>query len=1070
MKKKWGNRIAGTLFLILLSGSAFAPPQAQAPRAPRGDEWENPKVFSVGKEEPHATFVPFPDSASALAKEPQDSPFYQTLNGVWKFNWVTKPADRPADFWKPGYDVKGWKDIAVPSNWEFQGYGVPIYVNSSYEWVKPPAQPDPPYVPHDYNPVGSYKKTFTIPASWKGRQVFVHFGAVKSAFYLWVNGRYLGYSEDSKTPAEWDVTPHLKAGPNDIALEVYRWTDGAYLECQDFWRLSGIERDVYLYAAPKIRIRDFWAKAGLSDDYRTGLLDVAVELANENVGLLGGRHTIEMALYDRGKIAATGSQTVATGGREKISVPLKAALPDPRKWTAETPSLYPLVLTLKDQSGRVTQTVRTNVGFRRVEIVDGRLLVNGKAILLKGTNRHEHDPVTAHVISEDSMRKDIALMKQFNLNAVRTSHYPNDPAWYELCDEYGLYVIDEANIESHGMGYGEKSLAKNPDWGPAHLDRTIRMVERDKNHPSVIIWSLGNEAGDGINFEATSAWIHKRDPSRPVHYERAGLRPHTDIYCPMYSPIQELEAYALKKQSRPMILCEYTHAMGNSNGNLQDYWDVIEKYPHLQGAFVWDWVDQAFANKNAEGESYWAYGGDYGPPDTPSDENFCCNGLVGADRTPHPGLWEVKKVYQYVKIRPATSEGRRAIAVTNAYDFIGLDKFVIQWEYTADGVQKIGSGEIANPNIAPGETRIFPLDIPAGAAAAMKPGDEAFLNVKVLTAADEPLVPRGHVVASEQFGDEIVRPAPLSNTTSLPKITLSQDGTRAVIKGGRFSATFDKTTGLLIGYDYDGVGLIRTGLEPNFWRAPTDNDFGNRMPVRTAVWRKAGDNRTLDKFEVKAAGASLVRADASYTLKDVQGKYEVSYQIYGSGDVVIEVRFEPASRNLPEIPRLGMKMTLPAAFSDIRWHGRGPHENYIDRKTSAFVGVFTSSIGEMEVPYVSIQEYGNRTDCRWVALTDGGGIGLLAVGMHQLDFSALPYTAEDLTQERRGDKHPVDIAKRDFVALNLDYGQMGVGGDDSWGAQTHPQYRLRPREYAYRFRIRGIAKGDDPMALSKIAF
>ena len=1056
------------LALLFLTAAAFAPPQPQAPKGPRGDEWENPRVFGIGKEEPRATFIPFPDSAAALKSDPKRSSFYQSLNGTWKFNWVAKPADRPADFWKPGYDVSRWKDIAVPSNWEFQGYGVPIYVNQTYEWVKPPAQPDPPHVPHDYNPVGSYKRTFSVPPAWKGMQVFVHFGAVKSAFYLWVNGRYLGYSEDSKTPAEWDITPYLKTGMNDIALEVYRWTDGSYLECQDFWRISGIERDVFLYAAPKIRIRDFWARASLSDDYRNGILDVEVELMNENAGYLGGKHTVEMALYGRdGAVLASGSQAVATGGREKTKIVLATTVENPLKWSAETPNLYPFVLTLKDHTGRITEAARVDVGFRKVEIADGRLLVNGKAVLLKGVNRHEHDPVTAHVISEESMGKDIALMKQFNVNAVRTCHYPNDPRWYELCDEYGIYLIDEANIESHGMGYGEKSLAKNSDWGPMHLDRTVRMVERDKNHPSVIIWSLGNEAGDGVNFEATSAWIHKRDPSRPVHYERAGTKPHTDIVCPMYAGIETLEAYGLKKQTRPLIMCEYTHAMGNSNGNLQDYWDVIEKYPNLQGAFVWDWVDQAYAAKTEKGEFYWAYGGDYGPPDTPSDENFCCNGLVGADRTPHPALWEIKKVYQYVKIRPAMTDGRKAISVTNAYDFLNLNKFVIQWEYLADGARKIAGGEIPNPEIAPGETKIFPLDLPAGSA---RPGVERFLNVRVVTTRDEPLVPRGHIVASEQIDGEIIRPAPAATVSAFPKLTLMQDAERATVKGERFSAAFDKKTGILVSYEYNGAALVRSGLEPNFWRAPTDNDFGNRMPVRTAVWRKAGENRTLGKFEIRTAGPSLVQVEAAYTLEDVQAKYVLTYGIYGSGDIVIDVRFAPTARNLPELPRVGMTLALPAAFDGIRWYGRGPHENYIDRKTSAFVGVYAASVSEMNVPYVSIQEYGNRTDCRWVALTNPDGAGLLVIGMPHLDFSALPYTAEDLTQEKRGDKHPADIAKRDFITLNLDYGQMGVGGDDSWGAQPHSQYRLRPSDYVYRFRIRGIARGDDPMAFSKLTF
>jgi beta-galactosidase len=1061
-------RKAGVVVAALMLLAAAAPPQPQTVKGPRGDEWENPKIFGVGKEEPRASFVPFPNADAALENDSDRSPFAQSLNGTWKFNWVEKPADRTIDFWKFGYDVSRWKDIAVPSNWEFQGYGVPIYVNQPYEWVKPPAQPDPPRVPHDYNPVGQYKRTFTVPDAWRNMQVLVHFGAVKSAFYLWVNGRYLGYSEDSKTPAEWDITPHLRKGPNEIALEVYRWTDGAYLECQDFWRLSGVERDVTLIAAPKVRVRDFWARASLSDDYRDGLLDVEVELLNRNVGYLGGKYAVEMTLHGPdGKALATAAQAAAVGGKEKTRLSLSARVPGVRRWTAETPDLYPLVLTLKDSGGRTTEAVSIRTGFRKVEIVDGQLLLNGRAILLKGTNRHEHDPVTAHVISEASMRRDIALMKQFNINAVRTSHYPNDPRWYALCDEYGVYLIDEANIESHGMGYGEKSLAKNPDWAGAHLDRTVRMVERDKNHPSVIIWSLGNEAGDGVNFEATSAWIHKRDPSRPVHYERAGDRSHTDIVCPMYARVETLEAYGLRKQTRPLILCEYTHAMGNSNGNLQDYWDVIEKYPNLQGAFVWDWVDQSVLNRTPRGEPYMAYGGDYGPPDTPTDRNFCCNGLVASDRTPHPALWELKKVYQYVKFMKTASGGRPAIALTNRYDFISLDRFDLRWEVLADGDRKVASGEIPGPGLAPDETGVFPLDV---VLPVPQPGVEMFLNVSLVTAQDDPLLPRGHVVAAEQYALGVVRPEAGPVDASLPKLFLSQDAGRATVKGEKFTAVFDKTTGLLVSYEYGGLSLLRTGPEPHFWRAPTDNDFGNRMPVRCGVWRKAGDNRALVRFTVEPAGPSRVRAEARYSLKDVSSEYAVVYRLSGDGRIVVDVRFSPQARNLPEIPRVGMKLTLPQALSSVRWFGRGPHESYVDRKTSAFVGLYTASVPDTTVPYVSIQEYGNRTDCRWVALTNFDGAGLLAVGMPTFEFSALPYTAEDLTQEKRGDKHPVDIAKRDFVSLNLDYGQMGVGGDDSWGAQPHPQYQLRPRDYAYRFMIRGLAKGDDPGRLAKVIF
>jgi len=1055
---------------ILSAGSAWA----QDLKGPTGREWKDPQIFSVGTEAPRVTFYSYPDTAAALKNDRATSPFFLSLNGPWKFLYLAKPADVPAGFYNPAFDVSGWKDIPVPSNIELQGYGIPIYVNSSYEWVKPNERPDPPNVPADNNPVGLYKRIFDLPAAWKEMEILLHFDAVKVAFYVWVNGRYAGYSEDSKTAVEWDVTRFLKPGKNEVAVQVLRWADASFLECQDFWRLSGIERDVYLRATPKARIRDLWVKADLAANYSDGFLDVSVDLLDKSAGKSSGL-SVEATLFDpAGRIVLEQSAPIAAAkGKEAGNARIGRNVSAPRKWTAETPNLYTVVLALKDAAGRVMEATSAKVGFRKVEIAGGQLLVNGVPILLKGVNRHEHDPRTGHAISEESMLRDIRLMKQFNVNAVRTCHYPNNPRWYELCDTYGLYLVDEANIESHGMDYGDRSLAKQPDWGAAHLDRTIRMVERDKNHPSVIIWSLGNEAGDGINFEATYAWIKGRDASRPVQYERAELRAHTDIVCPMYDELELMEAYALKKRDRPLIQCEYTHAMGNSNGNLQDYWDLIEKYPQLQGAFVWDWVDQSFETKSADGKTYYAYGGDFGPEGTPSDENFCCNGLVSSEREPHPGLWELKKAHQFIKFRKTTTEdGRLALEIRNGFAFRGLEDFVIQWELVpgAAGAAPLAEGQIPAPLIVPGGSKVFPLEVQG--IGTMPPGFEFFLNVRAVYAKAEPLIPKGHIAAAEQFPVGLGRPAAkgaeetwAANPAKVPTLRLAQDQAEARIQGTDFSAVFDKATGLLKSYVYKGMALIRTGLEPNFWRAPTDNDFGNGMPRRQGVWRKAGDNRTLDKFAVAQEGSGVVRVDALYTLKDVTSTYEVTYRVFGTSDIVVSVVLTPGKRGLPELPRLGMKMTLPAAFANVRWFGRGPHENYVDRKNSAFVGYYGTSVFETLVPYVSIQEYGNRTDCRWAMLADRAGNGLLAVGLPWFDFSALPFSAEDLTQDERGQKHPYEIVQRDFVSLSLDYGQMGVGGDDSWGAREHPQYRLPARRYAYAFRIRGFAAGEDPAAL-----
>lgn len=1044
---------AGLVMLSAAGGKSGPPP-----------DWENPKMFNQNKEEPYATFVPFPDIESALKGDEKNSPFYQSLNGPWKFNWSPRPADRPMDFWRAGYDDGSWKTIQVPSNWEIQGYGLPIYVNIPYEFTK---NPDPPRIPRDDNPVGSYKRTFRVPDAWEGMDVFVHFGAVKSAFYIWVNGRKVGYSQDSKTPAEWRITPFLEAGENEIALEVYRWSDGSYLECQDFWRISGIERDVYLYAAPPVRIRDFFARPELNEDGVDGKLSLTVEVKSTRPGGADADYGLAVTLLDsRGSEVLSEAKGVRLAGKGKASVLFERAVRNPEKWTAETPTLYSLVLALKDPAGRVLQAAGCKIGFRRVEIKDGLLLVNGAPIRLKGVNRHEHDPRTAHVISEESMIEDIRLMKRSNINAVRTCHYPNDPRWYELCDEYGFYVVDEANIESHGMGYGPRSLAKDPDWGPAHLDRIQRMVERDKNHPSVIIWSMGNEAGDGVNFENAYAWIKRRDPSRPVQYERAELRAHTDIYCPMYPPIEELADYVRQKQARPLILCEYAHSMGNSTGNLQDYWDVIEAHDQLQGGFIWDWVDQGFAETDDRGRPFWAFGGDYGPPGTPSDRNFCCNGLVGPDRAPHPALEEVKKVYQDVgfsRFDPRTGQ----IEIRNKRDFTGLERCDIHWS-VADGEKTVAEGVIGRPAVAPRAGRVFSLGLPA---ISPEPGREYFLNLAALTREEEPFLPKGFRIAADQFVLPAGTEAAGTGFSSLPELVTREDDGNLIITGPSFACAFDKKTGMLASLKSNGREILDGGPEPNFWRAPTDNDFGNGMPARCAVWRKAGGRGVLENFKVERLRPGVIEVRADIGFPDVPARYGFIYTVLGSGDILIDNAFSPLpGTELPEMPRLGLKMSLSPGFTRIEWFGRGPQENYWDRKTGAFVGKHRARLEDMIIPYVSPQEYGTRTGTRWLAVRNEDGAGLLAVGQPLFEFSVLPFSTEDLTQESRGSRHPSDLPRRDKAFLTLDHAQMGVGGDDSWGARTHPQYTIPAKARSYRIRIRPLAGGDDPWDLSRVIY
>ena len=1020
-------------------------------------DWENPEVFSVGMEEPHATLMPFDDMASAKSLKRTESPYYKTLSGTWKFNWVRKPADRPKDFYKASFDVSQWDNIKVPGNWEMQGYGIPIYTN-----IIQPIPPNPPYVPHDYNPVGSYKRTFTVPANWDGRQVFIHFGAVKSAAYYWLNGQKLGYSQGSKTPVEFDITKHLRKGENSISVEIYRWSDASYIEDQDFWRLSGMERDVYLYATPKIHIQDYFVKPDLDQNYENGLLEIDVTLRNQNDGLVGGNHTVEVHLFDESdnRIAMMTQEMFPT--QERVSATLKTTINNPKKWSAETPNLYQLVLVLKNPKGDISETISSKIGFRKVELTGGQLLFNGKPIYIKGVNRHEHDEVNGHVITEESMIKDIQLMKQNNINAVRTSHYPNDPRWYELCDQYGLYVYDEANIESHHMRTIGIHLPELPEWRATHLDRTKRMVERDKNHPSIIVWSLGNEAGEGANHKHSYDWIKQRDPSRLVHYEEGGLEAQTDIVALMYATIDQIEHFAEVDKQRPTILCEYAHAMGNSVGNLQDYWDMIESKDNLQGGFIWDWVDQGLAAYAPNGEKYYAYGGDYEPEGIHVDSNFCINGLVGTDRTPHPHLEEVKKVYQHIKFNPVNLESGE-VEIKNGYYFQDMSHLDVHWKILEDG-KTIRSGKIDEFNLEPQAKA--PVIISA-LNFTPKDGAEYFLNFSVVTNKVLPLIPKYHEIAREQFSlplRKIALPSPLS---SIGNVNSRVSDGMITLSGNDFKITFEEASGEMISYLYKNTELIEGAPKPNFWRAPTDNDFGNGLPKRSAVWRHAADKKVLATIDLKKIADQQINIIATYELPTVGSKHVVRYLVLGDGTVRVENNFYAEKENLPELLKFGMVMRLPQEFNLVEWYGRGPFENYWDRKTSAFVGLHQATVDELYHPYVSPQETGNREDVRWVALSNVRGRGLLVSGAPLINFTALHYTPEDLTQEARGTRHTYELSKRNFVSLSIDHKQMGVGGDNSWGATTHEEYTLPAQNYSYSFYLKPFDAGVDLNNLAK---
>ncbi|MCJ7681465.1 MAG: DUF4981 domain-containing protein, partial [Candidatus Aminicenantes bacterium] len=766
----------GLFLFVLLPVSC----KKSAPSSDSGvADWENPEVFQRNREAPHSTLISFSDIESARKGDPKASVHRTLLNGGWKFHWVDKPADKPLDFFKPKYDDSAWKLFPVPANWEINGFGVPIYTDEAY-----PFPADPPRVPHENNPVGSYRHTFDIPAHWAGRRIYIEFGGAKSAMTLWINGKEVGYSQGSKTPAEFDITKYVKSGKNLLAVQIIRWSDGAYLEGQDYWKISGIERDVVLSARPPIRIEDFFVRGDLDESLRNGILRIEVK-ANNIDAKKDGPYTLQVDLFDRkGKpvLDAPLKKAFSLARRNSHLFHFDLMVRNPLKWTAETPALYTTVLSLCDDSGRVLEAVSCRTGFRKVEIKDGRLCVNGIPITIKGVNRHEHDPISARVVTEDLMRRDIELMKRFNINAVRTSHYPNNPLWYDLCDEYGLYVVDEANIESHGMGYEpDKTLAAKPEWKAAHLDRIERMVERDKNHPSVIIWSMGNEAGDGPNFEACYAWIKQRDSSRPVQYEQAATRAHTDIVCPMYKTIDGLKKMLEEGiGERPLILCEYAHAMGNSLGNLQDYWDYFDSRPEIQGGFIWDWVDQGLLRTTDEGEEYWAYGGDFGPQGVPSDGNFLINGLVSPDREPHPHAFEVKKVYQSIHTECADPQAGK-VKVTNRYQFKSLDFVDLHWTLKVDG-EDIETGVVSDLRLKPGETA--EVTIPFISFDPL-PGIEYYLDIGYLTNRAEPLVPEGYEVAWEQFPFTLVGAVKTVDFSSMPSLSFTEDA-ETIQVGGEF--------------------------------------------------------------------------------------------------------------------------------------------------------------------------------------------------------------------------------------------------------------------------------------------
>ncbi|WP_416444775.1 glycoside hydrolase family 2 TIM barrel-domain containing protein [Leeuwenhoekiella sp. A16] len=1038
MMHKYGFLIFTAIFLLSIKGYSQENP-----------EWENLDIVSVNTEKPHATFHVFNTENEAKKGDFGNSGNYKSLNGTWKFHFSETPDTRPADFYKIDFNTSEWDSIAVPADWQMEGYDFPLYTNIEY-----PFPINPPFVDNSYNPVGSYKRTFTVPKNWQKKEVFLHFGGVNSAFYVWINGEKVGYKEGAKTPAEFDISQYLKEGENELAVEVYRWSDASYLQDQDFWRLSGIERDVYLYAKPETSIQDFFINASLDENYKNGELDANVVL--ENKSGKKGDYVINFKVWDGNKAIYESDKNLSFKNALLDSVSFSSTIKNIKAWSAEHPNLYTATISLMEDQKTLMSTA-VKIGFRSVEIKGGNLLVNGKPIIIKGVNKHEHDENTGHVISKELMLKDITLMKENNINSVRTSHYPNDTYWYELCDKYGLYVVDEANIESHGFGYDEdKTPANKPEFAKMHHDRVERMVERDKNHPSVIIWSMGNEAGDGPAFVDNYHWIKNRDKTRPVQYERAERgehfkEPHTDVIGWMYAGLPEIDKYYMGSYpERPFIWVEYAHAMGNSSGNLIDLWDYVYTHKQHQGGFIWDWVDQGLAQTDSLGNKYWAYGGDFEPKRYHNDGNFVLNGLVNPDRTPHPGLSEVKYVYQNVGFE-MTDSLKFQFKIDNRFFFTNLDQFEFNYELIEDG-KSVEKGKLADLNIEPQQSQTISVDALKGKLNADK---EYFINFYVKTKTEKDLLPKDFEIAKAQFQLSSAKKKTEDFSAKAKKLKVTQDTAEIVIANDNIQLSFDKKEGLLNYYVFSGDTLIRRGPKINFWRAPTDNDFGNGLQKRAGVWKEATDNYKLSAIDVKKESKDRVSIEMHYSMDSVNSTYTSVYTIHTNGEILVSNHFNyDGDDTIAEMPRFGMNMILPTSYENVTWYGRGLQENYQDRKEAAFVGIYESSVKDLYFPYIRPQENGYRTDNRWIEFTNKQGKGLKFIGMPLLSFSAHNNLISDFDPGvEKQQRHTTDIKPRDLISVDIDYKQTGLGGDNSWGARTYDKYQLKPKDYNYSFLI-----------------
>lgn len=1023
------------LSVFILFANLFFAGLAQ--NAPFPKELEDPSVFEINKLPSHDNAFPFESLQLALKNKKEASRFYQSLDGNWKFNYTENPANRPQDFYKNSFDDSKWGNIIVPGNWELQGYGYPIYTNVDYDFA--PHNPNPPFVPHDKNPVGSYRKDFTLNKNWKGKKIILHFGDVKSAFYLWVNEKLIGYSEGSKLPAEFDISNAVKDGNNIIAASVYRYSDGAYLEDQDFWRLSGMERSVYMYALPSQHIEDFTVKADLDDAYTNGLFTVDVKISGN-----AKTSSVNCILQSNDGKEILYNKTIPVSSLSAVK--FESIIPKPKKWSGEAPNLYTLIIELKDAGKKTIEVKTKKIGFRKSEIRSGQYLLNGKPIYFKGVNRHEHDPYTGHTLTEESMLNDIKIFKQLNINAVRTCHYPNDERWYELCDEYGIYVIDEANIESHGMGYNlSRTLGNNPAFEAMHLNRTERMYYRDKNHPCILIWSLGNEAGNGINFYNTYRLLKSLDKSRPVQYERAGLEWNTDIYCPMYPSPAGIQKYAESNPAKPLIMCEYEHAMGNSQGGFTEYWDVIEKYPSLQGGFIWDYVDQGLAKKNEKGKLFWAYGGDYGPADVPSDNNFNCNGLVAPDRSWNPHFYEVKNVYSNIKIKSFDKQSG-TVELFNQ-QFFAPASIQLKWDIAVNGYPE-KAGVEKNILIEPQQT--LKVKLSGYDESFSKNGFETFVNLYAQTQNETGLLPAGYEIVRNQFK---LAEQSISEDVAFSKTSMvdSSSANTWKVKENNIEYIIDSKKGYLQNIIIAGNPLMKSPLVPCFWRPATDNDFGANLQIKLKCWKTIMDSASLQSIKINDGKIVI-------THLVLHGDAMVVTELVPSPDKLLQVKcsFKKLKGDYPMLMRFGMQMDINRQFDNLKWFGRGPWENYIDRKNSALINTYTANAADLWHPYIRPQETAHFTDVRNASFLNAAKTGIEIVQWGSaFEFNSYPFADDDLySGETKKQMHGLELEPRDLLNIHIDKVQMGLGGIDSWGSLPLQKYWLPYQNYEFSFLIK----------------